>query len=156
MTVTKWKSDEIPPAIKGRQHKNCKVCDTHVLFDLDDTVFVHGEYYTKEQILKNQEKAKEWDKATTVKGYEEFLQNQETVELLKKRKEFYVDDLHKCNEQGLHGKSLHYESIIEELNLLLGHEHNWKYFKHIKYCKPCGIYKTMSDKEQQKILGEEK
>jgi len=34
-------------------------------------------------------------------------------ELLKKRKEFYVDDLHKCNEQGLHGKSLHYESIIE-------------------------------------------
>jgi len=78
--------------------------------------------------------------------------NRKIVELVKKRKEFYVDDLHKCNEQGLHGKSLHYESIIEELNLLLGHKHNWKYFGDIKYCKSCGIYKTMSDKEQQKIL----
>jgi len=87
---------------------------------------------------------------------DEVIKEHTIVQLVKKRKEFYVDDLHKCNKQGLYGKSLHYESIIEELNLLLGHEHNWKYFEHIKYCKPCGIYKTMSDKEQQKILEGEK
>lgn len=35
-----------------RKHKNCKICDTHLFFDLDDVVYVHGQYYTKEEILK--------------------------------------------------------------------------------------------------------
>jgi len=47
---------------KGRKHENCVTCKEHPFFDLDETVFVHGEYLTKEQILNNKaivEKLKE-------------------------------------------------------------------------------------------------
>lgn len=33
-----------------RQHKNCEICDRFKEFDLDEKVFIHGIYYTKEQI----------------------------------------------------------------------------------------------------------
>ncbi len=44
---------------KGRKHYGyCEVCETHALFDLDEKVFIHGEYYTKEEILNALENTK--------------------------------------------------------------------------------------------------
>lgn len=41
----------------GRKHKDCRVCNCHPLFDLDELVYVHGEYYSKETLLMFKEKA---------------------------------------------------------------------------------------------------
>lgn len=36
----------------GRKHSGCcKICEKHPLFDLDEKVFIHGHYYTKEYLL---------------------------------------------------------------------------------------------------------
>jgi len=37
------------------QHKDCEICKSHPNFNLKAEIFVHGEYYTKRQILENQE-----------------------------------------------------------------------------------------------------
>jgi hypothetical protein len=37
---------------KGRKHKNCDVCKILPLFDLDEKIMIHGEFYTKEKILQ--------------------------------------------------------------------------------------------------------
>ncbi|HEC63969.1 hypothetical protein LCGC14_2849530 [marine sediment metagenome] len=117
-----------------------------------------------EQVLK---KFREWKKEakifhqiisgsngimTTIAEVSEW---KEIVELLKKRREFYKKDLHECNKKGLFGTSVHYNAIIEELNLISGHIHKWKYVKRWKFCD-CGILREMSDKEFEKISGGEK
>lgn len=38
--------------MKPRQHKNCEICKQHPLFDLDDKLFVHGNHYTKEELVQ--------------------------------------------------------------------------------------------------------
>lgn len=59
------------------------------------------------------------------------------IEKLNERRNFYLKDLEECDERGLHGKSLHYSAIIEELNLILGHNHKWKTYKDWRLCGTC-------------------
>lgn len=56
----------------------------------------------------------------------------EIMKLLKERREWYIEDNKKCIDAGLHGTALHYDAIIEELNLVSGHVHKWKYFRRWK------------------------
>jgi len=68
----------------------------------------------KGKILNNQEKAEKWDEATTVKGYEEFLENKDIVERLKKQIEFIKNLNYK--EDG------HTKRVLELLQKILGGE----------------------------------
>ena len=37
---------------KVRQHINCYYCMHHILCNLDEGVFIHGEWYTKGQLFE--------------------------------------------------------------------------------------------------------
>jgi len=37
---------------RGKQHEHCDYCRQHIHFSLDETVFIHGKYYSKEEILE--------------------------------------------------------------------------------------------------------
>ena len=76
----------------GRKHDDCETCDKHPLFDLDDTVFIHGRDYTKEQILIALEIAddKVVDDYPHYFNVENGLFNLDTMQLESHRKEVYV------------------------------------------------------------------
>ena len=72
-----------------RQHENCKICEEHPQFDLDSKVYVHGEYVTKEQVLKNQEDAELCQKLIKIliNHCGETGENEGAVETLKRKLE---------------------------------------------------------------------
>jgi len=35
-----------------KQHEDCEYCKNHPEFNLSEKIFIHGKYYTKNQILK--------------------------------------------------------------------------------------------------------
>ncbi len=66
-----------------------------------------------------------------------YLTSENIVKKLNERLDFYLKDLEDCDKRGLDGKSLHHRTIIDELNLILGHEHKWNTWKSWRMCETC-------------------
>jgi len=76
----------------------------------------------------------------------------EIVNRLRERYEWFKKDNERCINSGHKGTALHYDAIIEVLNFVLGHIHNWDYVKSWRICKDCRRLEELSEKELQKIM----
>ena len=74
------------------------------------------------ECLDNQEKAKEWDKATTLDSYEEFLIQKEIVERLKKRTEECETNSLKISMKDNWAEYKNQITLLPELQKILGEE----------------------------------
>ncbi len=105
-----------------RQHENCKICEGHPMFDLDSKVYVHGEYITKEQILKSQEDAGKYSilKPDYDKLWTEHCQVNEIVEQIEKRIKELRYELDHTNPD--YKRSIALQEALQEMVNLIGFE----------------------------------